>query len=165
MNAETAQQKSKSNQQKIRSKTLLSLWLRLLACESIVEQQLRTKLRESFSITLPQFDVLAELERFDKPLSMTELSKNLMVSNGNVTGVVDRLVKENFVKRIPSEYDKRVYLIELTENGKIAFDDISTQHEQWIRDMFEDMTLNDIDMMLKLLTKTYIQLKQNRENY
>ena len=80
-----------------RAKQSLRLWLRLLACESLVEQTVRTRLRTTFSITLPQFDVLSELERAGDPLTMSQLSQNLMVSNGNVTGVIDRLERDRYV--------------------------------------------------------------------
>ena len=79
------------------SKESLRLWLRLLACESMLEQYVRSNLRAEFGITLPQFDVLAELDYMKKPLTMTELSRQLMVSNGNITGVVDRLHRDAYV--------------------------------------------------------------------
>ncbi|MDP6994309.1 MAG: MarR family transcriptional regulator, partial [Woeseiaceae bacterium] len=81
----------------MRSKEAIRTWLRLLSCEMVIEQQLRSLFRNHFSVTLPQYDALSELERAGKQLTMSELSKELMVSNGNVTGIVDRLEKSGLV--------------------------------------------------------------------
>ena len=90
-----------------RGKESLRLWLRLLSCESIIEQRVRGRFRKHFAVTLPQFDVLSELERAKTPLTMSQLSKELMVSNGNVTGVIDRLSKTELVRRVRSQEDAR----------------------------------------------------------
>jgi DNA-binding MarR family transcriptional regulator len=141
------------------SKESLRLWLRLLACESMLEQYVRSNLRAEFGITLPQFDVLAELDYMKKPLTMTELSRQLMVSNGNITGVVDRLHRDAYVERLPSEKDRRVYLISLSGKGRAAFKNMAHRHENWIGSACEDMDVNDIKIITKLLTKTGEKLK------
>ena len=92
---------------KERGKQSLRAWLRLLACENLIEQHLRTRLRQDFDITLPQFDVLSELEHAGEQLTMSRLSEKLMVSNGNVTGVVDRLERDEYVIRQASPTDRR----------------------------------------------------------
>ena len=149
----------KEEQQMNRSKESLRLWLRLLSCESMVEQKLRSALRDEFNITLPQFDVLAELEYMGKALTMTELSKKLMVSNGNITGVVDRLVRDGYVQRMPSEEDRRVQLIKLTNYGIIEFEKIAKRHEEWVNDVFDGLSIKDIYKMTTLLGKTTDRLK------
>lgn len=141
------------------SKEALRLWLRLLACESILEQHVRAKLREEFGITLPQFDVLAELDYMNKPLSMTELSTQLVVSNGNITGVVDRLVRDDYVERLPFPKDRRVQLIALGEKGSHEFKHMALQHELWIADAFEALGVDDIQKITKLLNKAGDKLK------
>ena len=88
-----------------RSKRSLRIWLRLLGCATLIEQQVRTRLRDDFAITLPQFDVLAELDAAGEPQTMSALSRRLMVSNGNVTGVIDRLERADLVRRTPSAED------------------------------------------------------------
>ena len=95
MNAPGAEAKAAGS----RGKQSLRLWLRLLACENLIEQTVRTRLRVAFDITLPQFDVLSELEHAGNALTMSQLSQKLMVSNGNVTGVVDRLERDGLVRR------------------------------------------------------------------
>jgi DNA-binding MarR family transcriptional regulator len=142
-----------------RDKQSLRLWLRLLACENIVEQQIRARLRERFGITLPQFDVMAALEHVEEPLTMTELSKRLMVSNGNVTGVVDRLVREGYVRRVPSRRDRRVQQIALTDSGMAEFRKIARCHEQWVSESFSGIPLKDVNMLTSLLSTTQERLR------
>lgn len=142
-----------------RDKQSLRLWLRLLACENMVEQQIRTRLRTQFGITLPQFDVMAALEHVEAPLTMTELSKRLMVSNGNVTGVVDRLVREGYVRRVPSRRDRRVQQIALTENGLAVFRKIARCHEQWVAESFAELPLRDVSQLTTLLSSAQERLR------
>jgi DNA-binding MarR family transcriptional regulator len=136
-----------------RPKQSLRLWLRLLACEGLVEQTVRTRLRTTFAITLPQFDVLSELEHAGAALTMSQLSQNLMVSNGNVTGVVDRLERDGYVRRAASPTDRRVQFIKLTDKGVDAFCQMADVHEQWITDLFADLTSNEIKTLITGLTK------------
>ena len=135
------------------SKESLRTWLRLLSCETIIEQQLRTLLRQNFSVTLPQFDVLSELEHAGGPLTMSQLSRELMVSNGNVTGVIDRLEKSGFVKRVRAEHDRRIQFIELTAKGSKAFDKMAVQHERWLAELLSGLTLTDMGTLQQLLLK------------
>ncbi len=144
---------------KSHSKEALRLWLRLLACESMMEQYIRTKLRHEFGITLPQFDVLAELDHVGKPQTMTELSTQLMVSNGNITGVVDRLVRDAYVERLPSPGDRRVQLIALSVKGEKEFKNMAFQHEQWVADAFRELDIDDIQQITLLLSTANDKLK------
>ena len=136
------------------SKESLRTWLRLLSCETVIEQQLRTFLRHNFSVTLPQFDVLSELERAGDPLTMSQLSKELMVSNGNVTGVIDRLEKIDFVRRVRAVRDRRIQYIELTAKGREEFDKMASQHERWLAELMSDLSLSDMGKLQQLLLKT-----------
>ena len=136
------------------SKEALRTWLRLLSCETVIEQQLRSRFRTQFSVTLPQFDVLSELERAGQPMTMSELSTELMVSNGNVTGVIDRLEKSGFVTRTRAEHDRRIQYIELTDKGRREFDEMASNHERWLDELFRDLTLADMATLQKLLLKT-----------
>ncbi len=129
----------------------LRLWLRLLTCSTIIEQQVRSRLRDRFGITLPRFDVLAQLDRAQDGLAMGELSKRLMVSNGNLTGLIDRLVQEGLVSRDPLPHDRRTHLVKLTEVGKSAFAEMAREHEGWIDDMLEGIDRKDLGDLLELL--------------
>jgi len=137
-----------------RSKESIRTWLRLLSCETVMEQHLRSLFRSNFSVTLPQFDVLSELERAGEPLTMSQLSEELMVSNGNVTGVVDRLEKGGFVRRNRAEHDRRIQYIQLTTKGGTEFSRMASHHERWLNDMLSDLSLNDMESLQKLLLKT-----------
>lgn len=137
-----------------RGKESLRLWLRLLSCESIIEQRVRARFRKHFEVTLPQFDVLSELERARTPLTMSQLSKELMVSNGNVTGVIDRLSKSELVRRVRSQEDRRIQYIELTPAGKKEFRRMAKNHEQWVEELLADVSLDDMRELQELLLKT-----------
>ncbi len=137
-----------------RSKEAVRTWLRLLSCETVIEQQLRSLFRKNFAVTLPQFDVLSELERAGQPLTMSQLSKELMVSNGNVTGVVDRLEKIGLVDRNRAEHDRRIQYIRLTTKGSKEFNEMARHHERWITDLFVDLSQNDLEGLQSLLLKT-----------
>ena len=139
-----AKQKTRST----RGKQSLRLWLRLLACENLIEQHVRSNLKANFNITLPQFDVLSELEFVDAALTMSQLSQRLMVSNGNVTGVVDRLERDGYVKRSASTTDRRVQYIALTPKGASSFQEMAHTHEQWIEGLFADLSGAEIKSML-----------------
>lgn len=137
-----------------RGKQSLRVWLRLLACENQIEQYLRTRLRKEFDVTLPQFDVLSELEHAGQQLTMSHLSEKLMVSNGNVTGVVDRLERNGYVLRQPSPTDRRVQHILLTPAGKNKFQEMASVHEQWVKQVFDDLGTEELEQLLELLNRT-----------
>lgn len=142
-----------TNQSNPRSKEAIRTWLRLLSCEMVIEQRLRSRFRQDFSVTLPQFDVLSELERVGNKMTMSELSRELMVSNGNVTGVIDRLEKNAFVTRTRAEHDRRVQYIELTAKGRNAFEGMAESHEQWLDEMMSGLSTTDMVELQKLLLK------------
>lgn len=110
----------------------LKLWLRLLACTTRIEDQIRNRLRQQFDTTLPRFDLLAQLERHPEGLSMRELSQRLMVTGGNVTGVVDQLEAESLVQRQPHASDRRSFTVTLTPTGRRLFRRMAATHEAWV---------------------------------
>jgi len=117
------------------SKDRLRLWLRLLKSTRLVEAELRENLRREFGATLPRFDVMAALSRFDAGLKMSALSGVLRVSNGNVTGIVDRLTDEGLVVRVPVPGDRRASLVQLTDKGRAEFSRQAAAHEAWVDHM------------------------------
>lgn len=112
------------------------LWLRLLACTNQIERQIRTRLRVQFGTTLARFDYLAQLERHPEGLRMSALSRYLMVSGGNVTGLTDQLVADGWVDRAPDPTDRRATLLRLTELGRSRFEEMAAAHEQWLIELF-----------------------------
>ena len=131
----------------------LRLWLRLLTCTQLVEKQVRTSLRERFDTTLPRFDLMAQLERSPEGLKMNELSRRMMVTGGNVTGITDQLVAEGLVERIEVEGDRRAYRVRLTPKGRRQFNEMAREHEGWIVGAFAALSDKEIATLHKLLGK------------
>ena len=114
----------------------LRLWLRLLACTNLIEAPLRQRLREQFDGSLPRFDLMAQLDRHPGGLKMRELSRRLMVTGGNVTGLTDRLVAEGLVERREDPKDRRAFTVALTADGKRQFRTMARAHEGWVVELF-----------------------------
>ena len=131
----------------------LRLWLRLLTCTQLVEKQVRTQLREQFETTLPRFDLMAQLERNPEGLKMNELSRRMMVTGGNVTGITDQLVTEGLVERMEVDGDRRAYRIRLTKPGRSTFADMARQHEAWIVAAFDVLTPREVNALQAVLGK------------
>ena len=129
----------------------LRLWLRLLTCTQLVEKQVRAQLRAQFDTTLPRFDLMAQLERSADGLKMNELSRRMMVTSGNVTGITDQLVTEGLVERVEVEGDRRACRVRLTEPGIRLFAEMARQHEAWISSAFEGLSANDVATLHQLL--------------
>ena len=129
----------------------LRLWLRLMTCTQLIEKQIRTELRVQFDTTLPRFDLLAQLERNPDGLKMNELSRRMMVSGGNVTGITDQLVTEGLVERVVVDGDRRSFRIKLTDKGRYSFAEMAAQHENWIVDAFAGLKDTEITTLHKLL--------------
>jgi DNA-binding MarR family transcriptional regulator len=141
----------------------LRLWLRLLTCTQIVEKQVRAMLRDRFDTTLPRFDLMAQLERAPDGLKMNELSRRMMVTGGNVTGITDQLVAEGLVERIDVEGDRRAYRVRLTAKGRKAFHDMARQHEEWIVDTFSGLNEKDMAALYRLLGKVKDHARERME--
>jgi DNA-binding MarR family transcriptional regulator len=131
----------------------LRLWLRLLTCTQLVEKQVRTQLRERFDTTLPRFDLMAQLERAPDGLKMNELSRRMMVTGGNVTGITDQLVAEALVDRVDVEGDRRAYRVRLTPKGHKLFQEMAREHEGWIVEAFAGLSDRDVATLHRLLGK------------
>jgi len=131
----------------------LRLWLRLLTCTQLIEKQVRNELRSQFATTLPRFDLMSQLERSPDGLKMNELSRRMMVTGGNVTGITDQLVTEGLVERINVEGDRRAWRVRLTARGRKLFNEMAQQHEDWIVDAFAGLSGKEIAQLHKLLGK------------
>ena len=141
----------------------LRLWLRLLSCTTRVEDKIRQKLRESFDITLPRFDLMAQLERHPDGLSMGELSRRMMVTGGNITTIVDQLEKEKLVLREVGVNDRRSFTVKLTQAGKDAFTDMAIAHEAWVADLFESLSVSQQTELYTLLGAMKKNLQKQEE--
>lgn len=117
------------------SRSRLRLWLRILKASRFIEAELRERLRTEFATTLPRFDVMAALDRHADGLRMSDLSGVLKVSNGNVTGIVDRLVEDGFAVRAQVPGDRRAFVARLTVAGRAEFERQAAAHEKWIDEL------------------------------
>jgi DNA-binding MarR family transcriptional regulator len=131
----------------------LRLWLRLLSCTVRIENHVRGGLRQDFETTLPRFDLMAQLERHPDGLRMSEVSKRLMVSCGNVTGITDQLELEGLVIRKLDRRDRRALTVKLTETGLKRFREMAAQHELWIVELFRGLSSEEKQIMFDLLHK------------
>jgi len=132
----------------------LRLWLRLLTCTTMIEGEVRSRLRDRFSVTLPRFDLMAQLDRVPEGMTLSDVSKRMMVSNGNVTGLVERLVVSGHLDRRTSDQDRRVQVIRLTKAGRAEFRKMAAEHQGWIAGIFSDLTEKDVRELMRLLAKT-----------
>ncbi len=131
----------------------LRLWLRLLTCTTLIEGEVRRQLRERFKVTLPRFDLMAQLDKAPEGMTLSDVSRRMMVSNGNVTGLVERLVESGHIDRRTSETDRRVQVIRLTRLGRAEFRKMAAEHKSWIAAVFADLSEKDIRDLMRLLAK------------
>jgi DNA-binding MarR family transcriptional regulator len=129
----------------------LKLWLRLLTCTSLVERSIRRDLRQTFDCTLPRFDVLAQLARAPQGLKMNELSRRLMVTGGNITGLADQLQTEGLIVREKVEGDRRATRLRLSKAGEARFADMARVHEDWVKDLFSPLSPSQQQQLMQLL--------------
>ena len=138
----------------------LKLWLRLLACTTQIEAEIRRRLRTQFDITLARFDYMAQLYRYRDGLKMRELSRYLMVTGGNVTGLTDDLERDGLVARESSPADRRAWIVRLTPKGRRSFEAMAQEHERWILELLgglDDQTVQQLYTQLGQLRVPLVQ--------
>ncbi len=135
------------------SKQRLRVWLRLLAAQRQMESHLRDKMRRRFDCTLPRFDVLSALDRHRDGLRMSDLSAKLKVSNGNVTGIIDRLVGDGLVERVSVDGDRRAMRVRLSHHGIARFGEMAGQHEAWVDAFLSTHDTKELDGLITLLSR------------
>lgn len=135
------------------SKQRLRVWLRMLAAQRGMETRLREKLRVDHDSTLPRFDVMSALERYRDGLRMSDLSAKLKVSNGNVTGIVERLASEGLVERVAVDGDRRAMRVRLTSAGLGRFAEMAEAHEAWVNGMLGQLNARDLETLITLLDR------------
>jgi DNA-binding MarR family transcriptional regulator len=136
------------------------LWLRLLSTTKLVAQEIRRRLRVEFDATLPQFDLLAQLYREPEGLRLGELSRRTMVTNGNITGLADRLEADGLIRRETLEADRRVTVARLTRKGRDLFNTMAKAHESWIRELTAGLDDDEIDASLARLALVKRSVRQ-----
>jgi DNA-binding MarR family transcriptional regulator len=136
----------------------LRLWLRLLTCSHLIENHVRKSLAAQFKTTLPRFDLMAQLERFPAGLQMGELSRRMLVTGGNVTGIVDQLERAGSIVRTEDPADRRVYLVKLTKEGRRLFGQMAAAHESWIVNLFSGIPKREQRLLSESLSHLRAQL-------
>jgi DNA-binding MarR family transcriptional regulator len=131
----------------------LRLWLRLLTCTTLIEGEVRRRLRDEFDVTLPRFDLMAQLDKAPNGMTLGELSQRMMVSNGNVTGLAERLAEQGLLDRRASPTDRRAQIVSLTAEGRRTFRAMARTHEDWIAQIFAGLESGEIDALMALLAK------------
>lgn len=141
----------------------LGLWLRLITNTNIIEKEIRNLFRSEFNVTLPRFDLMSALYREPGGLTMGELSKKMLVSNGNVTGIVERLQKEGLVKRWALPTDRRIHSVGLTPKGRTDFKVMADRHKEWVADILGGLQEDDLDPMTQQMAQLGQVLKERTE--
>ena len=141
-----------------RRKMDLRIWLRLLTSSQLIEKNVRGRFRTEFDTTLPRFDVMAALARVPEGQTMGDVSNWLLVSSGNITGIISRLEEDGYVTRTRSSGDRRSHLVRLSSKGRKEFERMSLAHEKWIRNMFSGISRKEMATLDELLTKVKVSL-------
>lgn len=142
---------------------VLRLWLRLLATTNLIEGRIRRRLQDRFTTTLPRFDLMSQLDRAPDGLKMGELSRRMMVTGGNVTGITDGLEAEGLVARIPDPEDRRALRVRLTTAGRRAFRLMASEHEGWIVDLFAGLESEQRAMLSDLLGRLKLHIRAKED--
>ncbi|WP_193557314.1 MarR family winged helix-turn-helix transcriptional regulator [Microvirga pakistanensis] len=137
----------------------LRLWLRLLTCSTLIEGEVRRRLRDRFDVTLPRFDLMAQLDKTPEGMTLSDLSKRMMVSNGNLTSLVDRLAASGHIERRVSAIDRRAQIVKLTPAGRMEFRAIAAEHEAWVAEIFGGLSQREQKDLMRLLAKTKLSAR------
>jgi len=151
---------TKASERPADHKEELRLWLRMLTCTTLIESEIRRRLREEFRTTLPRFDLMAQLEKTAVGMTVGEVSARLMVSNGNVTTVVAGLLEDGLVDKRAAPNDRRVQVLSLTAQGRRQFRIMAEQHETWVAELFGGLDQSEVGQLFRLLGRTKSSLKQ-----
>ena len=139
----------------------LKLWLRMLASTTHIEAEIRRRLRERFDISLARFDYMAQLYRYRDGLKMRDLSRYLMVTGGNVTGLTDDLARDGLVIRESSPSDRRAWIVRLTPKGRRQFETMAQEHEGWILELFAGLDAKTVQQLYEQLGALRVHLVRN----
>jgi len=141
-------------------KAELRLWLRMLTCATLIETGVRRRLRDSFDVTLPRFDLMAQLDKTPDGLTLGALSQRMMVSNGNVTSIVEALVLQGLVDRRAAPRDRRAQVVSLTADGRKAFRRMASAHEDWIAATFAGLSTEETEQLMALLGRAKLSARK-----
>jgi DNA-binding MarR family transcriptional regulator len=137
----------------------LSVWVRLLKAHALVMRALRRHVPEN--LTLPQFDVLMQLYRHTGGMTSRELTRELLVTAGNVTGLVDRLQALGLVERHPVLEDRRAVRIVLTPRGRRVARQAIPRHRRELESLLSRVPARDLARLRRLLGRLGRSLEES----
>jgi DNA-binding MarR family transcriptional regulator len=141
----------------------LRVWLRMASCVALMDEGIRRRLRADFNTTRPRFDFMAHLASAPQGLTLGELSRRMMVSNGNITGIAKRLIDDGLVQRQPHPQDKRVTLVALTGDGITAHAAMAAAHESCVDEMLSGLDEADREVLLTVLSLARESIKSRQD--
>ncbi len=127
------------------------LWLQLLSLHGDIFSSLNSVLGSEFGLSLAKFDVLAQLDRYRDGLALGQLSQNLKVSGGNVSGLVQRLLADDLISKEMSSQDRRSFIVGLTPKGEALFKRAADLHKRHLSKRLEDVSARELDTALAVL--------------
>ena len=142
------------------NRSSVRIWLRLLSCTMTIEKIVQRRLAEQFETTLPRFDVLAALERRPAGMTMSELSRALLVSNGNVTAIVRKLSEDGYVSTAALPSDRRSWIAQLTPEGRRYFSALAKAHQDWVDGLLAGLGQQDRETLYSALGQLKLSLGQ-----
>jgi len=132
----------------------LRAWLSLLNTSNVIKKTIDGQLRTRFGISISRFDVMSALQRCEpKGLRAGELSRQLMVTDGNTTQVTAPLVRDGYVERRTSPHDARGVIFSLTPKGRGLFNAMAVEHKEWIQNAFENLSETELTRLRDLLDR------------
>ena len=131
----------------------LRAWFRLLLIHKALSKKINTRFRTQFDISTARFDTLAQLHAAGGELTMGELSAQLMVTSGNVTGVIDGMAADRLVSRRPHETDRRSIIVSVTPDARNLFAKVRSAMSKWMGEAMADMSDAEIEQLIKLFGK------------
>jgi DNA-binding MarR family transcriptional regulator len=143
-------------------KTSLRLWVRLLSVASMIEHHVRGRMRVDFQTTLARFDFMAALDRRGE-LTLGEVSRELKVSNGNITGLATGLREEGLIENCPHDGDRRIQRVRLSAEGRARFSEMACAHETWVDDLFSEFSEKDAAVLIASLDRMKRALERRME--
>jgi DNA-binding MarR family transcriptional regulator len=131
-------------------------WLELVRCFTSVERVLMRHFAQEFNSSLPRYDVLTALALTDGGLTMGELAAKLMVTKGNITGVVRRLQDDGLVRKATSKTDRRIQVVSISAKGRRLWGQMHDDYDRIISDVMRARTASDVRKLTQELEKMRI---------
>ncbi len=137
-------------------------WMTMMRVHQQIQQRV-IDLMALHGLTLAQFDVLLRLH-YEEGITQQQLADRMLVTKGNMTGLIDRMERQGWVERRADEQDRRSHLLYLTESGRSKIIEILPQHKNQIWDLMNLLSPGQQKNLLELLQQLENLLKTKTEN-